>query len=344
LYRSSPQGRAREPNYLHMANSARNSPPAQRCGRYVLAGLAWFCVLLVPISARAGRVVRIYEVDIKGEASAPAVEEAMRHVLVRATGRREAAGDPTLSTLVAQAPRYVRSSRRTEDGNTRLIFDGAAIEQAVTAAGRSVWQPERPFTIVVFYPPLAPAAADTARSALDKVAETRGLPITIAPVAVVDAAGNELPRDTLLQAVQRLGGDAVLVGRGDNAALNGQWQWTLHTAFASESWTGALEAGVNGAVDAMARVQDASFALAELETAVQVNGVSTLNDYAAVGRLLDALPGVRHVNIAEANGGTATFAVLVRGGADAVDRALSGSAHLARSGAATARLAYEYHP
>jgi hypothetical protein len=136
----------------------------------------------------------------------------------------------------------------------------------------------------------------------------------------------------------------VLIGRGDSAALHGVWQWTLQTSFASESWTGPLDAGINGAVDSLARVQDASATMAELEAFVQVAGVATLNDYAAVERLLEGIPGTRRVSISEANGGSATFSVLIRGGAEAVDRALSGSAQLTRTGAANAQLVYEYHP
>lgn len=328
-----------------MLNSASNPPPADCRARRLRIVCAWLClVLLVPASAWATRTVRLFEVDVKGEASPAAVQDAMRRVLVRATGRREAATDPTLSALVTDATRYVQSSARATNGDTRIVFDGSALEQAIASAGRSVWERERPFTLVVFYPPLSGAAADAARTELEKAADTRGLPISLAPVAVVDGSGVDLPRDAVVQGAQRLGGDAVLIGRGDSAALHGVWQWTLQTAFGSESWTGALDAGINGAVDALARVQDASASLAELETFVQIGGVTTLNDYAAVARMLEGIPGTRRVSIAEANGGTVTFNVLVRGGAEAIDRALASSSRLARAGGGGAQLAYQYRP
>ena len=47
-------------------------------------------------AVRAGRPVRVYEVDVEGQ-SPPAVQEAMRQALVRATGRREAADDPAFA-------------------------------------------------------------------------------------------------------------------------------------------------------------------------------------------------------------------------------------------------------
>ena len=46
----------------------------------------------------------------------------------------------------------------------------------------------------------------------------------------------------------------------------------------------------------------------------------------------------------EANDATVTFDVTVRGGAEALDRALAGSGRLARSGAGNARLVYQYRP
>lgn len=289
--------------------------------------------------------MRVYEADIAGEASGPAVQDAMRRVLVRATGRREAATDPALSAIIADAPRYVLNSRKAATGNTtQVTFDSSALEQAISSAGRSVWERERPFTLVVFYPPLSGTAAEAARVQLEKAADLRGLPISLAPVPVVDANGVELPRETVLQSAQRLGGDAVLVARGDSGALNGVWQWTLQTNFATENWNGALDAGVNGAVDAMARVQGASANMSELETRVQVGGVSTLNDYAAVSRLLEGIPGTRRVTLAEANAGVATFSIVVRGGAEAVDRALASSSRLSRGGMANAQLVYEYKP
>jgi Uncharacterized protein conserved in bacteria (DUF2066) len=328
-----------------MLNSASHPQPGTFRGRSLLVALVGLTAAFLALpDAWAGRVVRLYEVDIAGEASAPAVQDAMRRVLVRATGRRDAATDPALSTIVTDAPRYVQSSRKGTGNSTQVAFDGSALERAIASAGRSVWERERPFTLVVFYPPLSGSAAEAARLELEKAAETRGLPISLAPVPVVDANGVDLPRDAVLQNAQRLGGDAVLVGRGDKAALNGVWQWTLQTNFATENWNGALDAGVNGAVDAMARVQGASANMSELETLVQVGGVSTLNDYAAVGRLLESIPGTRRVTLAEANGGMATFSVVVRGGAEAVDRALASSSRLSRAGTANAQLVYEYKP
>jgi hypothetical protein len=299
-------------------------------------------VALLAAPAALARTVRVYDVEVKGEAVGPVVQEAMRRVIVRATGRREAAADPAFTALVADAAKYVQSSRKVPNGSTLVSFDGAAVEQAIASAGRSVWGSERPFTFVVFVPALSPQAVEAARPELDRAAEYRGLPINLAPVPVVDSTGAELSRDALLQGAQRLGGDAVLIARAD--ANPGIYQWTLQTQFGSESWTGPLEAGPNGAADALTRVQETSAGAAELEAVIQVAGVSTLNDYAAVSRLLESIPGQKKVSVAETNGSTATFNVLVRGGADTVDRVLGNSPRLQRAGNANGQLLYTYRP
>ena len=75
---------------------------------------------------------------------------------------------------------------------------------------------------------------------------------------------------------------------------------------------------------------------------VQVTGVETLKDYAAVGRLLASVDGVRRVDVTEANGPLVTFRVLVRGGGATLDRALAGSSQLTQSATSGGRLIYEY--
>jgi hypothetical protein len=332
-----------------MRNTASDSfHPRGRAAR--LSALVGLLAIGLASPAWAGRPVRVYEASVRGsEAAAP---EAMREVLVRATGRRDAGNDPALSDLVTNAARYVRSSRTT-DGVSQFVFDGAAIERDVDAAGRSVWNPERPFTIVVLSPPLSGPAADSARRALEEIGEARGLPVALLPMAIADGSGNELASDALLQSAQRLGGDAVLLGRTDGAPPSGatpspagappsgSWQWTLLTDYARENWTGSFEAGVNGAADALARVQGETQQLPEADALVQVSGVATLADYAAVERVLSELPGVRRSGLEEAAGTTATFRVLIRGGADAVAHALASSPRLSQTGSADARLTYQ---
>ena len=269
----------------------------------------------------------------------------MRQALVRATGRREAANDPALASLVEDAPKYVKSFSPASHGETVVIFDRTAVERAIVAAGRSVWDPERPFTLVVLYPPPARADADTARVTLEQEAAARGLLISVVPLTIVDPNGAALGRDALLATAQRYGGDEILVGRTDVGAPAGQYQWSLYTNFSSQSWSGQLAAGIDGTVDLLAPAQGASLAQTEARVLIEVQGVASLADYASVERVLESVPGVRGANIARAGGNSVTFDITARGGSEAIDHALSGASHLTRAESANpAQLLYQYHP
>jgi hypothetical protein len=316
---------------------------AKHRARGFIACLALLLCGIVPFSAWAARAVRVYEVDVSGQ-STTALQEAMRQALVRATGRRESANDPALASLIEDAPKYVKSYVPGPRGETQVLFDRVAVERSIAAAGRGVWDPERPFTLVVLYPPPSRAEGDAARANLEAAAASRGLPISVIPLSIVDANGAELGRDALLTTAQRYGGDEVLIGRTDAGAPVGQYQWTLYTNFSSQSWSGQLASGIDGTVDLLAPPQGASLAQTEAKVLLDVNGIATLADYANVQRILESVPGVRGANIARASGNTATFDITARGGSDALDRALAGASHLVRADTSNARLVYQYHP
>jgi len=319
-----------------------SAPANYRAGRF-RACLALLLCGVLPLSALAARPVRVYEVDVSGQ-SATALQEAMRQALVRATGRRESANDPALASLIEDAAKYVKSYSPGPRGETQVIFDRAAVERSIAAAGRSVWAADRPFTLVVLYPPPGRADADAARAALEQAAAARGLLISVIPLTVVDANGADLGRDAILGTAQRYGGDEVLVGRTDGTAPAGQYQWTLYTNFSSQSWSGSLASGIDGTVDLLAPPQGASLAQTEAKVLVQIDGVANLSDYANVQRMLEAVPGVRGANIVRAAGNAVTFDITARGGSDALDHALAGSSRLARAGSSNGPLVYDYHP
>lgn len=312
--------------------------------KLISRALVWLACCVVSFPAWAGRPVRVYEVELKGPQSPAALQDAMREALVRATGRRESATDPAFANLITDAQSYVKGYSPAGRGQSQVIFDGVAVERAIVDAGRNVWDRNRPFTLVVLYPPPARGSEEAIRNEVDQAAISRGLPVTLVPLSPVDAAGNDLGRDALLQMAQRYGGDAVLVGKGDATVPNTQLQWTLYTGFSSESWSGSLAAGINGAVDNMAPAQGGSLAQLESTAKVEISGVASLTDYVNVERLLETVPGVRRANVSSASSNLVVFEVLVRGGADAISRALAGATHLSREDASGARLAYQYRP
>jgi hypothetical protein len=291
----------------------------------------------------AARPVRVYEVDIDGQ-STPALQEAMRQALVRATGRREAANDPALASVIADAPRYVKTYVTGPRGESRVVFDGAAVEHAIGAAGRSVWGRERPFTLVVLDPPRARAAEDAARVDLERTAAERGLPISLIPLTLTDSAGTPLGPEALLAAAQRYGGDQILIGHGADAGPQAPLQWNLYTHALAATWTGPLTNGIEHTVDLLVPQQGTSLAEADADAHLQIDGVTSLDAYAEIERLLQGIPGVRRANMAAADGGSVTFDVTARGGAAGIERELNGSPRLVHTGGSGDRVTYRYQP
>ncbi len=211
------------------------------------------------------------------------------------------------------------------------------------AAGASLWDSNRPFTLVAINPVPSGPAGDALRVQLEQTAEARGLPISLVPLAVTDTAGALLSDAAVLQSAQALGGDAVLIGRADPANL-GLWQWHLVSSYTSDGWSGALDGGINGAADSLASVAADAGSRPLVQVSVEVTGVATLTDYAKVEQLLRAVPGVQASGLTAAAGTTATFMVGVRGGGTTLTRALAASAHLAAAGTGETRVQLNYVP
>jgi hypothetical protein len=302
--------------------------------------------------AEATRPVRVYEATVSSQTD-PAVQAtaALRQVLVRATGARDAANDPALAGLLGQATQYVLGTRPASAGGSAVVvmFDGAALERDIVAAGRSIWLSERPVLLVILTGGPASGAFETRRQvegALDAASNRRGQPISVArPETLGLPSSGDIPADVALAAAQRMRADAVLIGYGDAVTTGGPWRWSLTAAGISESWNGTPEEGVHGSADILARNAAAYAALPELTILVEVEGVPSLKEYARVADMLGSANGVRGVQLAEAAGTHATFNVVTRGGTDVLQTSLGGNTHFERTDPhAGGSIAYRYRP
>jgi Uncharacterized protein conserved in bacteria (DUF2066) len=305
--------------------------------RTLIVSLIAMAALLCSESAHALRQVRVYEVNVSSQVDAAVqAQSGLRQVLVRATGSRDAANDPALGGVLANAQQYVIATRPAASGNaTTLVFDANALERDITAAGRSIWPSERPLLLIVLTGGPATGAFETRRQvegALDAASGRRGQPIRVArPEALNLPVVGDIPTDAALAAAQRLGADAVIIGYGDAVTTGGAWRWILAAQGGiNESWNGALDDSVNGAADIFARTAQSFAALPEMTVLVEVEGVPGLKEYVRVAELLGAAGGVRGVQLAEAASNHATYAVLTRGGPDALLTALAANASFER--------------
>jgi hypothetical protein len=307
---------------------------------------------LLATNALASRQVRLYEANVSSQTDAAVqAQAALRQVLVRATGARDAANDPALAGILAQASQYVLGTRPANNSGSviTVLFDGGALERDIMAAGRTVWTSERPVLLVVLTGGPATGAFETRRQVegtLEAVAARRGQPInSVRPEAAGLPETGDIPADAALAAAQRLRADAVLVGYGDAVPNGGPWRWVLTGSGINESWNGALEDGVHGAADLLARNAVAFAAMPDQSLLVEVDGVPTLKEYARVTELLGAAAGVRSVQLAEAAGPRATFTVVTRAGVDGLESALVATARLERiDPKAGGTIAFRYHP
>ena len=271
----------------------------------------------------------------RSDAAHPAAfQAAMKAVLVRVTGRRTAGEDPALAPLVSNAGRYVQQYRDTSDNQLVVNFDGAAIERWLTQNGQPLWGRERPATVVLLGVQTGPQAgsivtsADTSelKSAIDGAAAARGIPLLWPSPADVQrnqldyAALTSKDAAALADVAHHLGGDGVLIGHANGATAGSSVRWSMLFQDRSSEFSGPLE-GVNRIADTYAGIFAASGALAPID--IEVTGVDTLRDYAALQSYLESLTFIAHVGVEELAGDSVKFRLTTRGGPDSLQHALA---------------------
>jgi uncharacterized protein len=266
--------------------------------------------------------------DRSERAQAEAFQAAMKQVLVRVTGRREAAEEPALAALVNEPRQYLQQFRVVGGNQLYAGFDGPKVERAVREAGQQIWGHERPATLAVVVDESgrrivqAGDSSSPARAAVARGAALRGLPLVWPDASrPVDLA------DTSLERVQSLresyDADAVLVGR---MMRGGQVRWTLLQSSEPTEWVGSLEEGPHGAADSFAgmfAVDAADPAGAETDVQITVTGIGGVRDYASVTSYLESLTLVRGLAVDQLAGDTVVYRARVQGDSDRLARAIA---------------------
>jgi hypothetical protein len=272
--------------------------------------------------------------DHTDAAQSAAFQNALKVVLVRVTGRRNADSDPAFSPLLGNARRYVQQYRAASDSQLWVAFDGAALERWLTQNGEPLWGHERPSTLVLLSEQTGPQAGsvvtaeDTSelKLAIDSAALLRGVPL-IWPLAAdlpkyhLDyAAVNGMSVAGLSEIARGKGADGALLGRANNPTAAASVRWTELFQDHSSEFSGALE-GVNHAADTYAALFAASGSLAPID--IEVSGVADLKDYADVQSYLESLTFVAHVGVQALAGDVVTFRLSSRGGVEPLQHALA---------------------
>lgn len=302
-----------------------------------LASLA-LAALAAPVGAASLGDPYSVTVPVAGQGEAAqqaAFREAMRDILIRVTGRRDAAELESLAPLVTQAARHVVSFRRAAGNLLAVNFDGPAIENAIDAAGLPFWGPDRPLTLVWVAVDrgggrrglLSTGSSGDEKQRVERAAGRRGIPL------VWPGSGDDLGRafqqawsgdhEPLVAAARRYGADGVLIGRAAVTASGHQAvEWTFSAAGISAQTAGDFEAGPELAADRYASVYASRSAGQRSEQLVTVTGIDTLEAYAAALRALARLPLVRGVAVDEVTPDAVSFALTVRGDPEALRQAI----------------------
>jgi hypothetical protein len=304
--------------------------------------IAWMCVACLTLSGAAAALTRaeMFQAtaslaDRSEAAYTAAFQTAMKTVLIRVTGRRNADEDPGLSSLVSNARRYVQQYRAAPDAQVWVAFDGPAIERWLTQNGQPLWGHERPTTLVLVGVQTGAQSGsvlttdDTSdlKTAIDAAAAARGLPLMWPSTGELQkfhidyAAVSTGSPSTLAEIGKRMGSDGVLVGRASSSSANANIRWTHLFQDRSSEYSGTLE-GVNRAADLYAGLFAASGAAVPVD--IEVSGLNDLRDYASLESYLESLTSiVLHVSVESLSGDTVRFRLATRGGLDSLQRALS---------------------
>jgi hypothetical protein len=303
-------------------------------------GTVILCAGLVATS-QAARVDGLYAatvpvVDGSPESLQAAYAEALRQVLVKVTGRRDAGvqmaggfGDPQ---------RLVQQYRRDSSGALWAQFDAAAIRGGLDAAGQPVWGENRPSTLAwIAYDAgdgerdilgseaasRTPAAGtvDSLRSDLLEAAAGRGVPLLLpmrdsqdlAAVAFADVWGDFSER--VRAASRRYRPDAVLVGRARLVPAGmPDVRWTLQLGEERFEWRGSVVEGPHGLADRLSQ-RLATAGAADETVLVAVSGVTSFDGYGQVSAYLRAVDLVESLEVPYVSGDVVVFRLRVRGGA-----------------------------
>jgi uncharacterized protein len=294
----------------------------------LLAGLA---LGLAALGADAARIDGLYEAEVDVEDGRDAAfRAALGEVLVRITGRRDAAASPELEPLLQAASSYVQQFRQPAPGRLWAAFDGAALARDLARLGQPVWGAERPSTLawvavdagggqrfVVASEAELPEEA-ALRDELLVAARSRGLPLVLPLMDVEDRASASFAEvwggfdDAVRSASARYGVDGILVGRLSAGDFD-RGRWTFYTEDGVERWTGGLGESVERLADSYAARFVVVGSADTRPVRLAVSGIASVEDYARVSRFLAGLTAVESVGLETADGERLVFRIALRG-------------------------------
>lgn len=319
-------------------------------------------LVLVPFTAHAVSVAGLYEaeVPVTGQATSSrsqAIELAMKAVLIKLTGDRNAPGRAELVPLVKTAERYVQQYRYVEAPpaiadspmaevqlSLRVSFNESNLDNALRGLGIQAWGRERPSILIWMAMEkdqtrklLNPEEDPEYFTVINQQANARGLVLMYPLFDLEDTSSlqaSDIRGDfhtTVLNASRRYSPDTILTGWMESP-LDGIWEvrWTLYTGETMETSmtqgsfpeTVLLET-VDGVADLLAGRYSKQTDVATSNSQMKVLDVYTSEQYAKVLGYLESLSSVSRVDVIEVNPANIEFRITAHGGEQAVTQAIS---------------------
>lgn len=315
-------------------------------GEYALRKHWLFFLVLTcaPLTATAVTMPHLYAAtvpvaDESASARADALQRALGAVMVRVSGDPHVTEFTQAASILEDArsvlQQYSYQSAGKEDLRLRAVFEGAALEAAMLAAGLPVWGQSRPLTMVwllVDGALVTRTGSPVLVDAMQAAASRRGVPLRF-PSADAAAGDKITPTDIRNRNVSRL--MAVSAGYGSSHALLGEISedaatWRLiEGADVLQRWrdrgnqTASLAAaGVSHSATVYAR----RYAAVGTETGrvvVAIQGIDGGDGYTRVRDFLRGLTAVNAVIPVLVDGENVVFRILGPNDAEALDRRIS---------------------
>ncbi len=319
-------------------------------------------LVLLPLAAKAVRVPGLYEAEVpvtgqQANSRLQAIELAMKTVLIKLTGDRNAPGRADLAPLVKTAERFVQQYRYVEippgiadplgaeiQLRLRISFNESNLDNALRDLGVQAWSRERPSILVWLAMEkdqtrklLNPEEDPDYFSVINQQANSRGIVLMYPLFDLEDTSGLQASdirgefQGPVVKASRRYSPDTVLTGWIESP-LDGIWEvrWTLSVGEDRESWMTqgsfpetVLTEGIDGVADLLATRFGKQTDTATSNTQMKILDVYTVEQYARVLGYLESLSPVSRVEVIEVNTGYIEFRLIAHGGEQAVLQAIS---------------------
>jgi len=329
-------------------NRVVNDMRQTRWSKHLLLAALWGCVMALP--AAAERVDNLYRervlvADQSDDVRSQAGAEALRLVLLRASGRHALGESEVLRRALAKPLRLIESFRYEtavddDEGQaqTRLqmTFSQSAVEALLREAELPIWPENRPSVLMwLVHDDLhagrqVVAFADEPELEAQLVASARqlGLPQVLPLLDLQDqlSLGPEqlwqLDQQAIAAASVRYAVDAILVGRYSQTS-GGEWlaSWSLQHRQQQQLFDsrGAdlqalFDKGLGEVANHFSGIYGITATDRRVDTLVmEVSGVDRFQSYVALTDYLDSLAVLRHVQLLEVRGQSLRFALQPEG-------------------------------